>query len=320
MKNWEDVKIAPEFNEQGVACYRLTGADFLNEYYIISEAETRKLLNTPEIVGYEVYNCLISSTSQMLYYLKEQKKVTTANILSILRGALNYPLEESCYREHIRVHDISFLSSERVFENEEIAGLEIKYSKLTMVPDSTLMIGDIIASGETLIHCLRYVTDFYREHGAKLRNIIIFTIGGTKGIDILEDLTRDIREFWPEFEGFITVYYEGIFATYQDKGVSGINLPDVDFYWKGGIVARFFRNYPFLLLFVYLNFASSNCLPQRPYIDLFIIFNLLLVPSTKPLLKLYATAFSTASISRFNPSAKLFSALILLLLYFSTNK
>ena len=51
--------------------------------------------------------------------------------------------------------------------NEEIAGLEIKYSKLTMVPDSTLMIGDIIASGETLIHCLRYVTDFYREHRRK---------------------------------------------------------------------------------------------------------------------------------------------------------
>ena len=167
--------------------------------------------------------------------------MTTANILSILRGALNYPLEESCYREHIRVHDISFLSSERVFENEEIAGLEIKYSKLTMVPDSTLMIGDIIASGETLIHCLRYVTDFYREHGAKLRNIIIFTIGGTKGIDILEDLTRDIREFWPEFEGFITVYYEGIFATYQDKGVSGINLPDVDFTGRAASLHREFR-------------------------------------------------------------------------------
>ena len=33
-----------------------------NEYYVISEAESRKLLNTPEIVGYEVYNCLVSST------------------------------------------------------------------------------------------------------------------------------------------------------------------------------------------------------------------------------------------------------------------
>lgn len=241
MTNWNEVRLVPEFDEQGVVCYKLDGTDYLNEYYIVSEAETRKLLNTPEIVGYEVYNCLIPSTSQMLYYLKEQKKVTTANILSILRGALNYPLEESCYREHIRVHDISFLSSERVFREEEIAGLEIKYSKLTMVPDSTLMIGDIIASGETLIHCLRYVTDFYRKNHAKLRNIIIFTMGGTKGITILEDLTKEIREFWPDFEGFITVYYEGVFSTYEDKGVSGINLPDVDFYWKGGIIAPEFR-------------------------------------------------------------------------------
>lgn len=241
MTNWNEVRLVPEFDEQGVACYKLEGADYLNEYYVVSEAETRKLLNTPEIVGYEVYNCLIPSTSQILYYLKEQKKVTTANILSILRGALNYPLEESCYREHIRVHDISFLSSERVFREEEIAGLEIKYSKLTMVPDSTLMIGDIIASGETLIHCLRYVTDFYRKNNAKLRNIIIFTMGGTKGITILENLTKEIREFWPDFEGFITVYYEGVFSTYEDKGVSGINLPDVDFYWKDGIIAPEFR-------------------------------------------------------------------------------
>ena len=241
MENWNDVKLVPEFSEQGVDCYRLEGGNYENEYYVVSEAETRKLLNTPEVVGYEVYHCLIPSTSQMLDYFKEQKKVTTANILSILRGALNYPLEESCYREHIRVHDISFLSSERVFNEDEIAGLEIKYSKLTMVPDSTLLIGDIIATGETLIHCLRYVTDFYREHGARLRNIIIFTIGGTTGIKILERLTKEIREFWPEFEGFITVYYEGIFSTYQDKGVSGINLPDVDFYWKDGIIAPQFR-------------------------------------------------------------------------------
>ena len=129
MKNWDNVVLVPEFDEQGVACYRLEGGDYENEYYVISEAESRKLLNTPEIVGYEVYNCLVSSTSQMLYYLKEQKKVTTANILSILRGALNYPLEEACYREHIRVHDISFLSSERVFEKEEIAGLEVQMEK-----------------------------------------------------------------------------------------------------------------------------------------------------------------------------------------------
>ena len=122
--NWNNVQIVPTFVDQGVSCYQLEDGDFKNEYYIVSEAETRKLLNNPEIVGYETYYCLIPSTSQMLYYFKEQKKVTTANILSILRGALNYPLEESCYREHIRVHDISFLSSERVFNEDEIAGLK----------------------------------------------------------------------------------------------------------------------------------------------------------------------------------------------------
>ena len=237
----DGTSIRKEFSDQGVDCYRLVGRDFLNEYYITSEADTRKLLNTPEIVGYEVYHCMLRATSQMMYHFKDTKRVTTANILSILRGALNYPLEESCYNEHIRVHDISFLSSERIFDRDEITGLAIKYSKLTMVPGSTLLIGDIIASGETLIHCLRYVTDFYREHNASLRNIIIFTIGGTRGIEILEKMTGEIRQFWPDFEGFIMVYYEGIFTTYQDQGVSGINIPNVDFYWKGGIVAPEFR-------------------------------------------------------------------------------
>ena len=106
MKNWNQVKLVPEFNEQGVACYKLAGGNYVNEYYVVSEAETRKLLNTPEIVGYEVYDCLIPSTSQMLYYFKEQKKVTTANILSILRGALNYPWRKAA-TESTSVYTIS---------------------------------------------------------------------------------------------------------------------------------------------------------------------------------------------------------------------
>ena len=114
---------------------------------------------------------------------------------------------------------------------------------LTMVPNSTLMIGDIIASGETLVNCLRYVIDYYRKQGTKLRNIVLFTIGGTQGVEILEKLTQEIRVYWPGFEGFVTVYYEGIFSCYEEgnKGVSGINRALIDFYWKGGIIAPAFR-------------------------------------------------------------------------------
>ena len=233
--------LEPEFSDQGVDCYRLSGKQMLNQYYIVSEEGTRKLLNQPEVVGYEVYQCLLNATTRMMQHFHEKGMVSSANILSILRGALNYPMEESCYRSGICVHDISFLSSERVFEEDEIAGLEIKYSKLAAVPDSTLLIGDIIATGDTLVHCLHYVMDYYKKHHVSLRNIIAFTIGGNTGIEIMEKLTKEIRKFWPEFEGFICVYYEGIFNTYKDKGVSGINLPYVDFYWKVGVVAPAYR-------------------------------------------------------------------------------
>lgn len=241
--DWKNVYLEREFSDQGVSCYKLAGQNFLNEYYVVSEAETRKLMNSPEVVGYEVYKCLLNSTSQMLYHLKNRGRITNANILSILRGALNYPIEESCYIEHIRVHDISFLSSERVFKDGQLDGLEIKYNKLSLIPGSSLLIGDIIASGETLVKCLQYVIDIYRKRGAELRNIIFFTIGGCQGVDKLEQLTAEIRGYWPEFEGFITVYYEGVFNCYEpgDKGVSGINTALVDFYWKGGIIAPEFR-------------------------------------------------------------------------------
>lgn len=235
------VKLVPSFFDNGIDCYHLEGRNFINRYYVVSDEGTRKLLNTPEVVGYDVYHCLLRSTSRMMKHFRRAGCISSANILSILRGALNYPLEESCYNEGIRVHDISFLSSERVFHNSEIAGLEIKYSKLALVPDSTLLIGDIIATGDTLVHCLRYLTDHYQSHSCRLRNIIFFTIGGSTGIEVMERLTTEIRQFWPEFEGFIVVYYEGIFSTYQNKGISGINVADVDFYWKDAVIAPAYR-------------------------------------------------------------------------------
>lgn len=75
----------------------------------------------------------------------------------------------------------------------------------------------------------------------------------------------------------------------RQKDISDIDQKIFSMYAKGMTdysgALWFFRNYPLLLLYpMYLNFASSNCLPHLPYIVRFIIFNLLLVPSTNPLL------------------------------------
>ena len=76
-----------------------------------------------------------------------------------------------------------------------------------------------------------------------LRPEAMAAIGGTQGVEILEKLTQEIRVYWPGFEGFVTVYYEGIFSCYEEgnRGVSGINRALIDFYWKGGIIAPAFR-------------------------------------------------------------------------------
>ena len=123
--------------------------------------------------------------------------------------------------------------------------------------------------------------------------------------------------------GFGNMWVNATDCTFENNGIglhwNSTDVTATDSHYTGNIFRGngFFRDYPF---FIYLSLASSNRLPQRPYIVLFIILSLLLVPSTKPLLYSYATAFSTASISRLNPSAKLFSAFTALLLYFSTNK
>ena len=59
----------------------------------------------------------------------------------------------------------------------------------------------------------------------------------------MERMAERISAYFPEFEGFECFFYEGIFSVYRDKGVSGINVPDIDFGWNDGIVSPEFRNY-----------------------------------------------------------------------------
>lgn len=240
-KKLEGVELVPEYRHAKANLYVLDAPALSNKYYVVTSASTRRLLNSPEVVGFENYDCMCNPTKVVLDYFNKKGLINQANILTILRGGLNYPLEESCFRVGIPVNDMSFLSCERVFEGELITGLDIKYKKLSVINAGTLIIGDIIATGDTLVKCLKYVVKEYRMAGASLRNIIFFTIGGNMGITVLENLTEELREYWPNFEGFYCVYHEGIFSTYKDKGVTGISLPFVDFYWKDGVLAPEYR-------------------------------------------------------------------------------
>ena len=229
--------------QNSASIYQLRSVGLQNQYYIVSGEGTRHLMASPEVVGYESYLAMMPATTAFLKYFREQGLIGEADILTILRGGLNYPLEECCYKAGVRVPNMHFISCERKIENGVITGLDIKYEKLHVASDITLMIGDIIASGDTLRLCLSQVVDRFRRRGGSLKRIIFFTIGGTKAIPLMERFTEEIRRLFPQFEGFQCVFYEGIFTVYEDKGVTGINIPDIDFGWRGGIVAPEFRHY-----------------------------------------------------------------------------
>lgn len=225
--------------------YNLACSSVFNRYYVVTDPSTCRLMASPEVTGFDSYEAMVSPTIKALNVLKEKdsKGFGNVNILTILRGGLNYPIEEACHRCGIQVSDISFMSCERIIVDNEITGLDVKYEKLHTEDDCTLMIGDIIASGATLKLCLEHVVERFRQNGHKLRKIVFFTVGGTKAITLMEDLAKEIKDVWPSFEGFECVFYEGIFTVYTDNGVTGVNVPDIDFGWKDGALAPEFRQY-----------------------------------------------------------------------------
>ena len=238
--------------EEETAIYELQGKNLSNRYFILSNPGTRRLMAFPEVVGFDSYLSMLPATVAALRHQFPQGKGGDVDILTILRGGLNYPVEEACQRNGIRVRDIHFVSCERIIEDRIITGLEIKYEKLRVKKDCTLVIGDIIATGDTLRLCLEQVIDRFRRRGGSLRKIIFFTIGGTRAIDLMEEKTAQIKNIFPEFEGFECYFYEGVFTVYTDTGATGINVPDIDFGWKGGVVApefrRFIMDHPYSLL------------------------------------------------------------------------
>ena len=238
----QGTSLTPVRYKNGTQLYQLDAPHLSNNYYVASNPGSTKLMMHPEVVGYDTYQCTLAPTITALEYFKENNLTTKANILTILRGGLNYPLEEGCYKCGIQVDNMSFLSCERVISPERmITGLDIRYKKNHIDANATLLVGDIIATGDTLVKCINYIFDEYHQAGVQLRRMIFFTVGGTRAIDVLESLTARARELWPSFQGCHCLFYEGIFSVYADHGVTGVNVPNIDFYWRDGVVAPEFR-------------------------------------------------------------------------------
>lgn len=241
MKHNLDDAVLVKTRHQSV--YKLRQEGLENEYLIVSGDGTRRLMASPEVVGFGSYQSMVPATMKGMQYLVDNGLADDVNILTILRGGLNYPIEECAFRAGLRVTNMDFLSCERIIEDNIIKGLDVRYQKVRTCKDCVMIVGDIIASGATLRMCMEHVINWFRDHGGSFKRIVFFTIGGSNAIDFMEDLASEVKAFSPGFEGFTCFFYEGIFNVYQDKGLLGFQVPDIDFYWGDGIISPEFREY-----------------------------------------------------------------------------
>ena len=223
--------------------YGINVPQLRNRYYLISGPGSRQLLATPEIVGFPCYTALLDETVAALHHLSSNGLGGDLDIFTILRGGLNYPLEEAAFRCGMRVRDMHFVSCERVAENHVIKGLDIKYDKIHPTRDRVLAVGDILATGDTFRYCFEHLMRKFLQEGGSIRRIIFLTIGGTRAFSLMEELSAKLSALFAGFEGIDCFFFEGAFTVYEDKGESGINHPGIDFGWKGGVVAPEFRRH-----------------------------------------------------------------------------
>lgn len=239
----EYAKLRAIAKNEACSLYKYVQERLTNRYYVASSLPSCRLMAEPEMIGIACKQALVPSTRFALNHLLKDNLDSRLHIFNILRGALNFPLEESASEAGMYVRTTDFVTCERVIKEGVILGLDIKYEKLLPERDVTVLIGDIIASGETLKQCMPLIAKRFRECGGSIRRVVFFTIGGSKAINMLEHLTVEFRKVWPDFEGFDCVFYEGIFTVYEDKGVTGVNTPDIDFGWRCGAIAPEFRRY-----------------------------------------------------------------------------
>ncbi|MGL5920688.1 MAG: hypothetical protein ACRCZQ_09345, partial [Bacteroidales bacterium] len=162
-------------------------------------------------------------------------------VYNILRGGLNFGLRDSLADAFgWNSHSSSFISAQRrrCKDNpEEWEIVEGDYHKLYLKPVSSIVFGDVVATGTSLEHGMEILLDEVKNTGVSIRNIVFFTIGGIKTEEILSKMSVKLKEICPEFEGCYIVYIEGRFIVPDENTPLHIKITGTDLIKRDALMA-----------------------------------------------------------------------------------
>lgn len=217
----------------------------LTRRFILTTPETRAICNNPQVLGIDYTRKLQKGCEYALRNLVDaaglnlnEKEIVVYNIL---RGGLNFGLRDSLADAFgWNSHSSSFISAQRrrCKDNpDEWEIVEGDYHKLYLKPVSSIVFGDVVATGTSLEHGMEILLDEVKRAGVSIRNIVFFTIGGEKTEEILSKISVRIKEVCPEFEGTYIVYIEGRFIVPDENTRLQIKITGTDLVKRDALMA-----------------------------------------------------------------------------------
>lgn len=201
--------------------------------YVLSTPETRRCLNRPELTGTRFTDRMEAGITRLFErdhpadWIADQPDSQLA-VLNILRGGLNFPIRPALARAHGRSNPtVSFMSSQRRQTEEGWVVDENAYQKLRIRDGSTLLIGDVVATGTTLDHTLEFLADQGQQHNLSVPQLVLITVGSSRSREVLESHLEDLRSQL-DLESAHVVYLEARFGLEGRDDEHALGLPGTD--------------------------------------------------------------------------------------------
>ncbi|MDP8247888.1 MAG: hypothetical protein P9M00_07100 [Candidatus Tritonobacter lacicola] len=231
------------------ACYELKGewGDHLDRF-IISTAPTRRICNVPDLVGCEFTRALEDGITLALQNFPPKARIASmgpgsVNVVHFLRAGLNFGIRNALSRAYgFNEHSSSFITSQR--KRDEHGRWYIcddQYRKIELPMNSSLFIGEIVATGVTIRNALGIIFDRAKNLGRPISNLFFFTIACHKVEKILREFDMKFRAAFPGYEKTTIVYLEGKFHLADSKTAVQLKLQGTDLMRFPGILAPEFE-------------------------------------------------------------------------------
>ncbi len=203
--------------------------------YLVSTPETRAICNQPETFGMEFTEKLHTAIRKTFEVLPEAEQFKQwpdyeTNVISILRGGLNFGIRESLAKAYgYNKHSTTYLISQRTKDpvtNKWSAEVQT-YKKITIPKVVNFFLGDVIGTGTSLREALAALDKVIEQVNVRtVKRFTILTFGCYRAEKVLEEYDAQLRKKFLDYQGTTIIYFEGKFKLVNNEIASGIRLTD----------------------------------------------------------------------------------------------